>query len=110
MALQVVTGPAGCGTGAQDERERRDAVNGPAQRGDLGEPLAAQVMAQCPAQRVESFVVVQDAFALPHVGRHPPSLGAHRPGALPSSGHLLHFAQTAGGAVLLEHPEIPPGP
>lgn len=101
MTLQVAAGPAGRRAGAQDQGERSDAVDGSAQRGDLGEPLAAQVVLQRPAQRVKRLVVIQDALALPHVGRHAPSLGPCRPLA-PSACRLLCLVQAAP-----QHSKIP---
>ena len=61
------------------------------QRGDLGQPLAAQVVAQGGAQGVEGLVVVQDALALAHVSRHAPGLRACGP-APASSPRLRLFA------------------
>lgn len=84
-------------------------MDGPAQRGDLGEPLSSQVVPQGPAQCVKRLIVVQDALALPHVGSHAPRLGPRRPGALSAARHLFCFAQAAGGAILSQHPEVLPG-
>lgn len=94
MTLQVAAGPAGRRAGTQDQGERSDAVDGPAQRGDLGEPLATQVVLQRPAQCVERLVVIQDALTFPHVGRHAPRLGPGGPLA-PSACCLLCLIQAA---------------
>jgi len=58
------------GVGAQEYRESGDAVDGPLQRGDLGEPLAAEVMVQSDAQGIEGLVVVHDALPLADVCGH----------------------------------------
>lgn len=76
-AFHVSTGPPR--HRPQGHGKEGDAVNGPAQSGDLGEPLAPQVVLEGQSKGVEGLVVVQDPLALTDVGSHSPGLGAHRP-------------------------------
>lgn len=80
-ALGVTAGSLRCGRRVvpEEDGESRDAVDGPTQRGDLGQPLSAEVVVQSQTQCVEGLVVVQDSFTLTDVGRYPTGFRAHWP-------------------------------
>lgn len=101
-ALGVGAGPA-----VQGQGQSGDAVDGSPEGGDFGEPLASKVVLKDQPQGVEGLVVVQDPLALPHVGCHPPGLGARRPAPLPHL-HLLGVPQAGSCIPPLRNPHLLP--